>query len=1030
MLNLVLRSIYGRAAQSNPNYSRIFYHGATRLRRPLVHTSGARIVHSGGITLPSTPAHDIVQRTFQSSFTQLVKSNEKCDDNNIGTVVGHEALPGSTSINGEDTVSAYDEWHNHKREELHKLSKSTGQLLSAASLSNNDIDSILELMTQWKSFNERITPEMHSLSPFRKKNPKYPPSEFMTSITFDAASKCQSLLTHLLAGNNVPPNAQVQAYKVCMEIWSHVYHHSCGDRAEDILQAYGQKFGGDMELAPTLDCYKIILQGHDRSSSSYFMRNSDSLREEGDRTPGEKAWEVLNLLTGVSAWGDLYLKPDLELYSYCISAMRNDLLDWKGRMRKTPFGKKRYDELATKSVNAFLDMENLFNGKKNKHSDLALHEWHCVIRAYVDMIAISTRVKLQGGMKFKQTPVDILHKLEELNSANAKDIGKAAALESNSPVLNGIEKNIEEAYVNAISSGSNSANRHSNADNDSLMQALENVSSSEKVLLRMKDRSRDSPPFLFPQPTQDHYGVLIECVCECMRTDRSANDDGIMSKMDEFPHNKAARLLGELEQLCDKGQEVESIDGSIYSRVVWATCQVVVWKSILQQEKFFDVADSIQRILQNVEDRYDNGLVTFSSYADATKMFNSAFRFYSKRSKNKTGGVGRRLQSRTLRLLDQLECWHKKSAGKIKPDEYTFNLIIKILSDNGSFDVAQSMFSLMETFGIKPNEKHYHAAMRAQPRAGPRSINNDSPIKVESILQEVKERYAADGSAKPTTSLYTSCISAFGGSSEHNSVAKVLELFKELTDLYESTSDEAFKPDNMFYNATLDALAKSKDDSAVDHCLRILHEVETKHSEGILDCGPNRFLYTSVLRSIANSSRKDRVNIAENLMQQMTKRSRDSNDESVLPDRMTYTTMFEVLANSRQQNSIDLANKWFMEMENQYMDGDDSAKPNKMTYTALIKCWGRSNRPEAHEKVAEILSRMEEEYKEGHFDSKPDAFVYASIIKLLSKSKSDDKAIKVWKLYELMKRKYESGDIEMQPNNVIVSSGDISCHSS
>ena len=1026
MLNFIRRSIYGHATQSNQNFSRIF-RGVTRLKSPLLCSPGAHIIaHGGGTALPPTFPIDIIQRAFHTTFTKLVKPTEAYDDN-TDVDVGHEALSGSTSINDEDAVSTYDEWHNHKRQELHDLSKTTDQLLTAASFNNNDIDSILELMRRWASFNEQITPEMHSLSKFRKKNQRYPPSEFMTSVTFDAASRCQSLLTHLLAGNNLPPNAQVQAYKLSMETWAQVHHFSCGDRAEDILDAYGEKFGGDMDLAPTLDCYKIVLRGHDRSSSSYFMQDYDSLEEEGSRTPGEKAWEVLNLLTGVSAWGDLYLKPDFELYSHCISAMRNDLLDWKGRMRKSSLGGKRYDELAMKSDNTFFDMENLINEKNNEHSGLTLHEWHYMIRAYVDMIAIVARVKLEGCGKFKQTPVEILHKLELIISANAEEIGRAAALGCNSTILNDVEHNIQEAYINAISSGLNPADRHSHVNSHGLMKALEKVSSSEKILLRMKDRSRVSLPFLFPSPTQDHYSALIERVCECMRIDRSAMGDDVMSKVEEFPHHKAARLLGELEQLCDMGQNVDPVDGSIYNRVIWATCQVVFWKSLLQQEKFFDVADSIQELLKNVEDRYDNGLVVFSSNADATKMFNSVFRFYSKRSKNKTGGVGRRLQSRTLRLLDQLENWHKKSAGKIKPDEYTFHLIIKILSDNGSFDVAQSMFSRMEAFGMKPNEKHYHAAMRAQSRANPMIKNNKSHIEAISMLQEVKERYAADGSAKPTTSLYTACLSAFAGSSEHNIVAEVLKLYKELTDLYESTNDEDFKPNNMFYNATLDALAKSKDDSAVDHCLRILDEVETKYSDGILDSGPNRFLYTSVLQSIANSSRKDYVAIAEDLMQRMTKRSSDPNYESMLPDKMTYTTMFEVLANNSQQNSIDLAKRWFTEMENQYTNGDDSVKPNKRTYTALIKCWTKSNRPDAHEKVAEMLSRMENEYKEGHFDSKPDAYVYGSIIKLLSKSKSDDKASKVWKLYEEMKRKYESGDIEMQPNNVVVSSDDM-CH--
>jgi hypothetical protein len=245
-----------------------------------------------------------------------------------------------------------------------------------------------------------------------------------------------------------------------------------------------------------------------------------------------------------------------------------------------------------------------------------------------------------------------------------------------------------------------------------------------------------------------------------------------------------------------------------------------------------------------------------------------------------------------------------------------------------------------------------------------------------------------------------------------------LELSKELTDLYATTNDKAFKPDAMFYSAILDALSKTKDDTALPHSLRILDELETKtkHSEGV-----NRFAYTNVLHAIGKSSVSDSVKMAEDLIRRMIKRSNDLNDPSILPDNVAYTALIQVLANSRQKDSVDRAMTWFKKMEDQYLAGDESAEPNKMTYTALINCWAKSNRIDAPQKVSEILARMEEAYENGHFDSKPDVFVYGSIIKVLSRSKSDDKATRIWQLYEQMKTKYESGDIEMQPNNITVS---------
>ena len=117
----------------------------------------------------------------------------------------------------------------------------------------------------------------------------------------------------------------------------------------------------------------------------------------------------------------------------------------------------------------------------------------------------------------------------------------------------------------------------------------------------------------------------------------------------------------------------------------------------------------------------------------------------------------------------------------------------------------------MKAFGLEPNENHYHAAMRPQSSDPIRNNENDTHLKAQSILQQVKEKYANDGSAKPTTRMYTSCKSAIGGSSENNKVDKILKLSEELKDLYVRSGDDAFKPDAVFYGAILDALSKTND---------------------------------------------------------------------------------------------------------------------------------------------------------------------------------------------------------------------------
>ena len=50
-------------------------------------------------------------------------------------------------------------------------------------------------------------------------------------------------------------------------------------------------------------------------------------------SPGEKALDLLTLLRSVHTAGDIFLKPDIELYTLTISVIRNTLLDWQLKRR-------------------------------------------------------------------------------------------------------------------------------------------------------------------------------------------------------------------------------------------------------------------------------------------------------------------------------------------------------------------------------------------------------------------------------------------------------------------------------------------------------------------------------------------------------------------------------------------------------------------------------------------------------------------------------------------------------------------------
>jgi len=966
--------------------------------------------------------------TFQEASSALVNPYEEPEEdwlNDRGGIVPalEERNSNITSEYdfGEHLESDLQDWHKSKEEEFHQLSSKTERILESAVGNESGIEALLSQMQEWNTFLSSITSELHSLSDFRRENQQYPPSNFMTSITYDAAEKAENLLAHLLQGDKpLPPEIEVNAYKLAMAAWSHVFHAQSGDRCETILEQYGERFGGDMNYMPTVDAYKTVQEAHLKSSSSYSPSNKGG-------SPGEKALGVLTLLTNVYTAGDMFLKPDVALYSHTIAAVRNTLLDWQSRrIFQHDEDRSLEKELAGGLLDALERMESslkeeMKNKKKDEGIQLSLQQWTCAIRAYADGLATFASISIGDDEKIAEEMLSKLENLIATNSANivlsVDDAGMNDTDTQNR--LNEIQRIVEESYTSALSSRLIlSKEKGSFADFES---ALNNAITSEGIFHGMSHRSQESPPdmnFLFPQPTPGNYRALVECWCELLRKHYSTPEaNTAMANMKELPHLKAESLLKQLEMQ----QAGQPIDGSIYVNVLWAWSQVLNWPAIYRQNQYYFAANAVDELLKRTMSRYENGSVTFHWDGTVTKMYNIVYRLNSKIFK---GGEG--AMKRSLKLLDQMEYWYRQSDGAIaQPDAFSFGLILKTISNSGaksSASNAERILQRMEDFGVKPRERHYLGVIRAYSRVGQMDVPD--PRKAEAILQRVKEIYNENKSVKPTTAIYSACISAYGGSKRHNSVSKVMELFEELKELHKETSDDDFRPDSMLYGAVLDAVSKarSRGDSSLRQALQLLDKMEMNHDIGDIETGPNRYAYTNLLHAISQSRVPDGVSLAEDLMLRMDNRSRQLNDESIRPDTHAYTTLIQIFAGSAQSDAVQRAQKWFKQMEKQYEDGDPLSKPNKVTYTALINCWRRSDLADAGEEADNILSMMETKSKDGDLDLKPDAYVYASAIDTWARSKSDGKAVRAWNIYQRMKKQYSRGNMESKPNNVIMCS--------
>ena len=939
--------------------------------------------------------------------------------------------------NEDDTLKV---WHESKHDEYHKLFSKAKVLLNSPPKEQKDVEEILSLMLHWNEFVSNITPEMHALNKFRSKNPQYPPSDLIMTISHNAAENTRILLTHLLTTSELKlsPGMEVNAYKLAMSVWSHVFHPRSGDKCEEILEEYGDRFGGDMNYMPSLDAYHTVLEAHKNSCSSYFLskeRGGEGNHFKKDDTPGEKALGLLRLLTDVYTAGDMFLKPDVKMYSNTIAVLRNTLLDWKDRRRINDVGRKLEleVELAVEACSALEQMnlqllEEIQDKSNEKSGEKSLDRWYCAIRAHVDCLAIVSRIRIGNDVNIKyKTTAAILKKLENFISAHSASIAKSVDENGFNDsithhLVDGMQQSIEEAYGNAISSDLNLSREHRGfAD---FGNALMNASASETIFQQMKKQAQESPPgvqFLFPSPTSDHYKALVQCWCECLRGKYSTPDSNlIMEKLGIFPHSKALILLNELGT---ETPDSQPIDGTIPSGVIWAWSQVPHWPALYEKKKNGDAAASAaERILKRTMERYDEGSVVFAWNGSVTKMYNFVFGLYAcifrEGSKKST--------KRSMALLDDMESYYENSNGLIaKPDGVTFGFLLKTIGNSGlqsSGSTAESLLIRMENSGVKPREKHYLAVIRAHLRVGQNDLD---PRKANSILELVKKRYNKDKSVKPTTAIYSACIKAYAG---FNNVPKVLELFEELKTLYKETEDPDFRPDQIIYSTVLDAISKPRveDRSSARLALEILDEFEQSYDLGLVESVPNRYMYTNVLHAISRASLPN-AELAESLVERMDNRARHLKDDSILPDVVTFTVLLQILSRSKRSDSAERAEKWFKEMEHRYENGDQKLKPNKKAYTALINCWWRSGRPEAGDEAEKILRLMEEKYAKGDIACKPDTFVYASTINAFGRCSSEDKALRIWDIYKRMKEKYSNGDMDLKPNHIIVS---VSCLSS
>lgn len=220
--------------------------------------------------------------------------------------------------------------------------------------------------------------------------------------------------TPRLSGDRPP----TYPFRLALELWLNAPTVEGGDRAVAVLDAWGDVFGGDLELQPLIGEFNVVLEAYARSSlrsrlardakaKAKALEGTENLEQSvGDQEsddPADKAWSILRLLRRL---GDMHLRPTVTTYSHVARALRNsenvkaDFFDDQDDARIN--GGDREDDVAAKSrrmetVRRALEaltlmQDEAMGGEAGGLEGLSREDRALAIRAAADTLALSASI--------------------------------------------------------------------------------------------------------------------------------------------------------------------------------------------------------------------------------------------------------------------------------------------------------------------------------------------------------------------------------------------------------------------------------------------------------------------------------------------------------------------------------------------------------------------------------------------------------------------------------------------------------------
>ena len=358
------------------------------------------------------------------------------------------------------------------------------------------------------------------------------------------------------------------------------------------------------------------------------------------------------------------------------------------------------------------------------------------------------------------------------------------------------------------------------------------------------------------------------------------------------------------------------------------------------------------------------------------------------------------------------------SASSSKPDNITFNTLLKIAARAGEPEIADEIFKEMMTKSSKGNQqmKPDRVSFNTLLLAWSKTKGNNTGKRVTELLGTMQEMAdSGDEDVRPDHVSMTTVINTLAKSAKKNG-SRHPQQAESIIERMEDNKETALRPDVVTYTSLIKCWLESGSLRAASRAVEIIENLHKRYEDGYLECKPDTLAYNVALNAITKSQAKEGgAKHAEALLHRMQDRF-NAGDRDVAPSTPSFVTVMNAWARSNDPNKGRHAEKLLREMHELHNSGLDNVAPNTVAYSTCIFAWSKSGQRNAGSRAQKLLTEMERYHNEGMSDMKPNVFTYTNVMEAWIASKQPDSLEKVEEILAHMIEQSKTGDVGSAPN--------------